>query len=318
MSGSTEAIFRPMKEGELSVAWEWAKSTGCVLGVDDAAALYASDPEGFFVAEVDGEMVALVSVINYSEERSSLGLTLVRPNHSSKDYVQKLMEHSLSHAQSRIISTDNGPRDDALRQFKTTECVVFESMGKITPVSYPDITVATPEDYPAISLLDTAAYGYTREPFTKEWTTPARTRITVVLRSRMQAGSVIGYATARVCGDGVTVGPIVAPTPITATMLTEAAVFLLAQHCPEGVTLTTPPPADSTHRPVADDDDRPEQPLSAPWVRTTVGVVGKAFAEALSWRSGRWTSVTWTRKTTAEAPPKAAPGLLYGALVGLG
>ena len=51
---------------------DWAAEEGWNPGIDDAAAFYAADPEGFFVAEVDGQPVAAISVVNHSDAHAFL------------------------------------------------------------------------------------------------------------------------------------------------------------------------------------------------------------------------------------------------------
>ena len=50
--------FRTADADEIALMLDWAADEGWNPGLDDAAAFRAADPDGFFVAEVDGEPVA--------------------------------------------------------------------------------------------------------------------------------------------------------------------------------------------------------------------------------------------------------------------
>ena len=76
MSGTA---IRPMTVTELDLVLDWAAEEGWNPGLRDAAAFHAADPEGFFLAEVGGERVAAISVVNHSDAFAFLGLYLCRP-----------------------------------------------------------------------------------------------------------------------------------------------------------------------------------------------------------------------------------------------
>jgi len=57
--------MRRMTRAELDTAAEWAAAEGWNPGLGDATAFWATDPEGFFVGELDGEVVASISIVRY-------------------------------------------------------------------------------------------------------------------------------------------------------------------------------------------------------------------------------------------------------------
>jgi GNAT superfamily N-acetyltransferase len=50
-------------------------------GLDDAEAFWAANPDGFVVAEIDGELVGGGAIIAYEKRYGFMGLFLVRPDH---------------------------------------------------------------------------------------------------------------------------------------------------------------------------------------------------------------------------------------------
>ena len=78
-------ICRNATLAEVELMLSWAIEEGWNAGADDAVAFYAGDPEGFFVAEVDGAPVASISVVNHTDDFAFLGLYICRPEHRGKD-----------------------------------------------------------------------------------------------------------------------------------------------------------------------------------------------------------------------------------------
>ena len=50
-------IIRPMARDELDVIMGWAHGEGWNPGLDDADVFWATDPDGFIAAELDGQLV---------------------------------------------------------------------------------------------------------------------------------------------------------------------------------------------------------------------------------------------------------------------
>ncbi|NIP17093.1 MAG: N-acetyltransferase, partial [Xanthomonadales bacterium] len=50
-----------MRRDELDTVLDWAAAEGWNPGLEDADAFYRADPDGFFIAEVDGAPAAAIS-----------------------------------------------------------------------------------------------------------------------------------------------------------------------------------------------------------------------------------------------------------------
>ena len=70
--------IRTMRPDEISLAVDWAAAEGWNPGLADAACFASVDPEGFFIAELDGAPVATISCVNYDARFSFLGFYIVR------------------------------------------------------------------------------------------------------------------------------------------------------------------------------------------------------------------------------------------------
>lgn len=72
--------IRPLRRSELETAVGWAAAEGWDPGHGDADAFWAADPGGFWGGELDGELVATISLVRWSPAFGFVGFYLVRPD----------------------------------------------------------------------------------------------------------------------------------------------------------------------------------------------------------------------------------------------
>jgi hypothetical protein len=68
-----------MRRGEVGLLREWAAAEGWNPGLYDAACFYETDPDGFFLGELDGEPIACLSCVAYDDSFGFVGHYIVRP-----------------------------------------------------------------------------------------------------------------------------------------------------------------------------------------------------------------------------------------------
>ncbi|AJE47106.1 GNAT family N-acetyltransferase [Celeribacter indicus] len=195
---------------EVAQMLDWAAEEGWNPGLDDAAAFRASDPEGFFVAELDGRAVAAISVVNHSDDFAFLGLYLCRPGFRGRGIGFALWTHALAHAGRRTVGLDGVAAQEA--NYATSGFVRAGRTRRLCgrlPAAGPHLPREPAHDPAAIARLDRAATGVARPAFLREWTWNGPTRRTVLLPG---PGGIAGFATARLCRSGCKIGPVVAPT----------------------------------------------------------------------------------------------------------
>ncbi|MCB1350353.1 MAG: GNAT family N-acetyltransferase, partial [Maritimibacter sp.] len=88
-------MMRVARADEIGTVLDWAAAEGWNPGLDDAAAFFAADPEGFFVTERDGAPVAAISVVNHAPDMAFLGLYLCRPEWRGQGIGFALWQHAL-------------------------------------------------------------------------------------------------------------------------------------------------------------------------------------------------------------------------------
>jgi len=95
-----------MNISDVELVLDWAAEEGWNPGPEDAAAFHAADPEGLLIAEVAGEPVAAISVVNHSASFAYLGLYLCRPAWRGRGIGRALWLEGLAHAGGRTVGLD--------------------------------------------------------------------------------------------------------------------------------------------------------------------------------------------------------------------
>ena len=76
--------IRQMTLRELDVLVDWAADAGGNPGLDDAEVFWATDPEGFIAATLDGEWVGGGSVVSYAGRYGFMGFFIMKPEHRGR------------------------------------------------------------------------------------------------------------------------------------------------------------------------------------------------------------------------------------------
>ena len=83
-TANQQVTIESMTLKEVDIAIEWAQKEGWNPGIHDADCFYHADPNGFYAAKVDGEIVGTASIVKYSELFAFEGLYIVRPDFRGK------------------------------------------------------------------------------------------------------------------------------------------------------------------------------------------------------------------------------------------
>lgn len=76
---SNELVIRNMTRAELDRLVGWAAEEGWNPGRHDAELFWATDPEAFIAAELDGELIGGGAITSYAGEFGFMGFFIVRP-----------------------------------------------------------------------------------------------------------------------------------------------------------------------------------------------------------------------------------------------
>ena len=230
---------RTMTRQEVRVAVGWAEQEGWNPGIYDAEAFYAADPEGFFVAELDGKPIGSISVVNYSETFAFAGLYILKPEYRNRGYGSRLFAAGTAHAGDRNIGGDGVLTMQEKYRTRSGFSLAYRNIrfegtgGGNEPEGLVD-TAAVPFD--RLAAYDARHFPAPRPRFLEEWIRQEGTRGRAVLA---EDGEVAGYGIIRRCHRGHKIGPLFADTPQVAE---DIFLALSAQAPGEPVYLDAPEP----------------------------------------------------------------------------
>ena len=214
--------IRPMRPDEISLAVDWAATEGWNPGLADDACFACVDPEGFFIAELDGVPSATVSCVNYGARFSFLGFYIVRADLRGRGYGLRIWNAATAHAGSRVIGLDGVvAQQDNYRKcgFQLAYANVRYG-GTVAAPAAPRADVMALSDIPtaAIEADDATVFPAPRPAFLRAWIgAPGHAGCAV-----MRDGRPAGWGVIRPCLKGFKIGPLVADDRATAEAVLSA------------------------------------------------------------------------------------------------
>jgi len=211
-----------MQEEEVAIAVDWANKEGWNPGINDAELFYQADPNGFFVAEVDGELVGVGSAVIYDENFAFCGLYIVAPEHRGKGYGLALTKHRLNYCGNRNVGIDGVLENVEIYQrigyMPYYQNKRYQFQASTQPYNCGDVNTINNDNIEQILAYDKQCFPAPRENFLKAWLTQEHGKSLAFL----QKGQVQGYAVRRKCIEGYKIGPLFADNIEVAKQLLNA------------------------------------------------------------------------------------------------
>ncbi|AZN98392.1 GNAT family N-acetyltransferase [Mesorhizobium sp. M9A.F.Ca.ET.002.03.1.2] len=221
--------IRTLALDEVETLVDWAAAEGWNPGLGDAVAFQATDPRGFIGAFVDGEMVAGISAVAYSDDFGFIGLYICRPDRRGRGHGKAVWDAGMARLGNRTIGLDGVVEQQAN----------YRSMGfapayrTIRFVGSPNAPADAGSDIRAIRaelLADVLDYDGRffpgpRRVFLEHWLRPPYMALAIV-----RNGAIEGYGVARRCREGCKIGPLFSDSLDAASRLFAA----LADTCKSG------------------------------------------------------------------------------------
>lgn len=235
-----------MTRAELDIAVEWAAAEGWNPGKSDAESFWQADPDGYFVLELDGEMIGSGSAVSYDGQYGFMGFYIVKPEYRSKGMGGKLSHVMLDTIRQRLVPGTAIGIDGVfamqaaygrlgfvfshrnLRMEGIADKLDFdgEGLGPLCEAGGAVLTACEQAEGALAELIeaDKQWFGCSRPRFLAKWVDPAVSR-TIVYR---KDGKIAGYGTIRQCVKGYKIGPLFAPDAAVAENLYRALTAPLA------------------------------------------------------------------------------------------
>ena len=203
-----------MTRAELDVLVEWAAREGWNPGLGDADVFWATDPEGFVAAEIDGELIGGGSIVAYEKMYGFIGLFIVRPEYRGRGLGNRLW-HELNRRLLARLETDaaigldgvfNMQEYYARRGFRfVCRDLRFEGWGKNLPQPK-GVIKASAVPFDRIDAYDRRHFPAPRSRFLREWIhRPGGYALAAI-----DGDEIRGYVVMRPCRTGYKIGPLFA------------------------------------------------------------------------------------------------------------
>jgi len=205
--------IRTLGRDEISLCLNFAATEGWDPGVYDAAPFYAADNNGFFGAELDGEIIGCISAVRY-ETFGFIGLFIVREDQRGCGYGAALWDHAMQHLRDLPVGLDGVLAQEARYEragFKRS----FQSVRYRYDARDPRDRFASKIALERVRVLDDEivrydlpCFGSERAAFLQAWV--AQPDVVALSARSLESGEIVGYGVGRECREGTKIGPLFA------------------------------------------------------------------------------------------------------------
>jgi GNAT superfamily N-acetyltransferase len=202
--------IRRMNVAELELAVDWAAREGWNPGLHDAELFHRADPEGFFVGEIEGRIVAAGSAVCYDDDFAFCGLYIVEPQFRGRGFGLALTEARLAYCGDRNVGIDGVLENVEIyrrvgyKPFHMNHR--FQTVARLQKFESESIEQVSERHLTDLMQYDRECFPASRDTFLQNWIgQPDGSAL--VFRSQ---GEVRGFAVRRKCLQGHKIGPLFA------------------------------------------------------------------------------------------------------------
>jgi ribosomal protein S18 acetylase RimI-like enzyme len=243
MAEHREFVVRNTTAADIDLAIEWAASEGWNPGLHDAACFRHADPGGFFVGELNGEVVASLSAIAYDSHFGFIGLYIVKPAFRGQGLGLRIWQHGIDYLGRRNIGLD-GVIAQQSNYRKSGFQLAYRNIrfeGIVQGATHAGIVNAAELPFGSVLAYDRRCFPAARDAFLSAWLGQPDCVALAALRDERIAG----YGVLRRCRAGGKIGPLFADSEPIANELLDALATYLAG---EVIVLDVPEPNDAAIR----------------------------------------------------------------------
>lgn len=222
MEGLTTGV-RPMTEADIDFGMELKNTVGWNQVRADWARLITLEPEGCFVATIDGQNVGTATTTTYEDKFGWVAMVLVHPDHRRKGIGTTLLDACINYLQARVATVKLDATPMGKKLYDTLgfvdEYVMERWMGRgIVGGESRGVTPLTEDELDALCAFDLPVFGADRSRLLRRFISEAGT----VALCMMDGRQMLGYGIARPGSNSWQIGPVVAGNPSVAERLFRA------------------------------------------------------------------------------------------------
>lgn len=198
---------RPMKRSELDLVIDWAAIEGWNPGTYDAECFYQADQCGFFVGELNNELVASISAVAYSKHFAVIGFYIVKPQFRGQGFGMKMWRAAMAYlGTERNIGLDGVITQQENYQKSgfhiTYHHLRYEAVGGgIAPDGIVELKTVP---FEKLVAYEQELFPAERKRFLQLWIKQPNSAALGVVRD----GHVVGYGVIRQSYTGFRIGPL--------------------------------------------------------------------------------------------------------------
>ena len=202
-------IIRTINHEEMPILIEMAANEGWNPGLYDADCFFHSDPNGFFVGELDGEIISTKSAVRYHDQFGFMGFYIVKKQFRGLGYGFKIWQHGFNYLKD-IPSGMDGVVEQQSNYMKSGYRYAYRQnryegiglRGK-TDNSLLNIADISPE---LLLEYDASVFPAKRNSFLERWVKQPESLTKIAVNNNQ----VTGYGVVRKCRVGFKIGPLFA------------------------------------------------------------------------------------------------------------
>lgn len=205
-----EYRIRPLNAEEMDLPIQWARQEGWNPGLRDGECFHTADPEGFMVAELDGQPVGTISAVRYDDTFGFIGFYIVKEGERDHGYGTPLLLAAMKRLNGCNVGLDGVlERVEGYRRLGAT--LAFQTMryegvgGGSTP---PGLQPLGSLPFEQVTAYDRQCFPAPRQIFLKKWIHQAG----ATSLAFCEGGDLKGYGVIRPCFHGHKIGPLFADT----------------------------------------------------------------------------------------------------------
>ncbi|WP_428607564.1 GNAT family N-acetyltransferase [Sedimenticola sp.] len=216
---SKDPVIRNMTRPEVDQLVDWAASEGWNPGLHDADRFWATDPEAFMAAELDGELIGGGAITAYGGEFGFMGFFIVRPEYRGQGYGNRIWHFRRDRLLSRLRPGATIGMDGVftMQDYYAKGGFLFShrnlrfrsevaAHAATSPIENNNIIPLAKVPFDRLLEYDRRCFPAARPTFLKGWIA----QDDALALGYQRNGVLCGYGVVRRCREGCKIGPLFA------------------------------------------------------------------------------------------------------------